>query len=92
MIIGLGHDRCVEVTRLTEMGEFYSICIHILSQIYAAHTFLNYTEQMWAGYVWSSPGLVAAHHYWMHKEGYSVPPDTQDSCPNFGQEDSGVGA
>jgi hypothetical protein len=65
--------------------QFYSICIHILSQIYAAHTFLNYTEQMWAGYVWSSPGLVAACCYWMRKEGYSVPPDSQDTLSNDGE-------
>jgi hypothetical protein len=65
--------------------QFYSICIHVLSQIYAAHTFLNYTEQIWAGYVWSSPGLVAAHRYWMCKEGYSVPPDTQDSLSDDGK-------
>jgi hypothetical protein len=65
--------------------QFYSICIHVLSQIYAAHTFLNYTEQMWAGYVRSSPGLVAAHRYWMRKEGYSVPPDTQDSLSDDGK-------
>jgi hypothetical protein len=76
------HYKLVEhVTHL----QFYSICIHVRSQIYAAHTFLNYTEQMWAGYVWSSPSLVAAHCYWMRKEGYSVPPDTQDSLSDDGE-------
>jgi hypothetical protein len=65
--------------------QFYSICIHVLSQIYAAHTFLNYTEQIWADYVWGSPGLVAPQHYWMHKEGYSVPSDSQDTLSDDGE-------
>jgi hypothetical protein len=65
--------------------QFYSICIHVLSQIYAAHTFLNYTEQIWAGYIRGSPGLVAVHRYWMCKEGYSVPPDSQDTLSDDGE-------
>jgi hypothetical protein len=40
---------------------------------------------MWAGYVRGSPGLVAAHQYWMRKEGYTVPPDSQDTLSDNGK-------
>jgi hypothetical protein len=74
-----------EVVEHVSHLQFYSICIHVLSQIYGAYTYHNNTEKMWAGYVRGSPGLVAAHRYWMRKEGYTVPPDSQDTLSDDGK-------
>jgi hypothetical protein len=40
---------------------------------------------MRAGYIHGLPGLVAAHCYWMCKEGYKVPPDSQDTLSDNGK-------
>jgi hypothetical protein len=74
-----------EVVEHVSQLQFYTICIHVLSQIYGAYTYHNNTEKMWAGYICGSPSLVAAHRYWMHKEGYKVPPDSQDTLSNDGK-------
>jgi hypothetical protein len=74
-----------EVTEHVSLLQFYTICIHVLSQIYGAYTYHNNTEKMWAGYIRGSPGLVAAHRYWMCKEGYKVPPDSQDTLSDDGK-------
>jgi hypothetical protein len=74
-----------EVVEHVSQLQFYTICLHVLSQIYGAYTYHNNTEKMWAGYVRGSPGLVAAHRYWMRKEGYTVPPDSQDTLSDDGK-------
>jgi hypothetical protein len=74
-----------EVVEHVSHLQFYSICIHVISQIYSAYTYHNSTDKMWAGYVRGSPGLVAAHRYWMRKEGYAAPPHSQDTLSYDGK-------